>query len=146
MDLQFEFWWNVTFAKMHYMILKNDFSTGVRKSSARSDLLTVALNIHLNSITNTCQRNIYFEHAQGKYRRRGNSIDKMLLLMLFSFDVIIIFSYSPKISIRPLFQQYPVVRNKYWKTSHKHKAQSHNKYSIFPNMPLQYLFYDEYVS
>ena len=143
MDLQFEFWWNVTFAKMHYIILKKWFFYWC-KSSARSDLLTVALNIHLNSITNTCQRNIYFEHAQGKYRRRGNSIDKMLLLMLFSFDVIIIFSYSPKISIRPLFQQYPVVWNKYCKSAHKDEAQSHNEYTIIPNMLLQYLFYDEY--
>ena len=143
MDLQFEFWWNVTFAKMHYIILKKWFFYWC-KSSARSDLLTVALNIHLNSITNTCQRNIYFEHAQGKYRRRGNSIDKMLLLMLFSFDVIIIFSYSPKISIRPLFQQYPVVWNKYCKSAHKYEAQSHIEYTIFPNMLLQYLFYDEY--
>ena len=89
---------------MHYILLKNDLST--KKVYIE---VTVALNIHLGSITNKCQRNIYFEHVQDKYSRRGKSIDKMLLLMLFSFDVIIIFSYSPKISIRPLFQQYPVV-------------------------------------
>ena len=142
MDLQFEFWENGTLDKMHYIILKNDLSTCERKSSTRSELIAVALLIHLLFFKNKCQRFIYFEHTQGKYSRRGNSIDKMLLLMLFSFDVIIIFSYSPKISIRPLFQQYPVVWNKYCKSAHKYEVQSHNEYTIIPNMLLQYLFYD----
>ena len=140
MDLHFEFWENGTFDKI---LLKNDLSTCVKKNISK-DLLTVALNIHLGSITNKCKGDIHFEHVQDKYSKRGNSIDKMLLLMLFSFDVIIIFSYSPKISIRPLFQQYPVVWNKYCKFAHKYEAQRHNEYIFFPNMLLQYLLYDEY--